>query len=365
MGNTKIEWAEKTWNPITGCTKISPGCANCYAERMSKRLVGRCGYDKDNPFQVTLHVDRLDEPLKWRKPQMVFVCSMGDLFHGDVPDDWIDQVFGAILGCKIFNNVPDHTFLILTKRPERMREYLGTRTPEELLRAWANACPCYTDDPNVSVEDLVYSETCYDWDEHGRNSNGSEYKPWGYIQRLFPLSNVWLGVTAENQEKANERIPILLQIPAAKRFVSVEPMLGSVDLESLELGPNGYGLTFLLNALTGWAHGNIEKSGKPKVHRNDQFGRLDWVICGGETGPGARPMHPDWARSLRDQCVSAGVPFFFKQQGEWGYTPYGNRKGMNPYESIRLNGDLLFRCGKKFAGRNLDGREWNERPEVE
>lgn len=307
MGNTKIEWAEKTWNPITGCTKISPGCANCYAERMSKRLAGRCGYDKDNPFQVTLHVDRLDEPLKWRKPQMVFVCSMGDLFHELVPFPQIKEIWN------IMAKAQKHTFLVLTKRSKRMLEFTQ-------------------------------------WMAGADHISTAEWP-----------RNVWLGVTAENQEKANERIPILLQIPAAKRFVSVEPMLGSVDLE------DWFESSQFCNACGSVQLETDDTSCRRCGDIRTRPGKngLDWVICGGETGPGARPMHPDWARSLRDQCVSAGVPFFFKQQGEWGYTPYGNRKGMNPYESIRLNGDLLFRCGKKFAGRNLDGREWNERPEVE
>ena len=213
MGNTKIEWAEKVWNPVTGCSKISPGCENCYAERMAFRLRGRCGYPDGEPFRVTLRPQRLEEPMRWRKSSMVFVCSMGDLFHDDVPDDFIHRVFATIGQC------PQHTFIILTKRPKRMKAF---------------------------IEDYYAYES---------------------------PTNVWLGVTTENQEMADRRIPILLQIPAVVRFVSVEPMLGPVDL----------------------ARG-CEK--------------IDWVICGGETGPNARPMHPDWVRSLRDQCQSAGVPFF-------------------------------------------------------
>ena len=327
MGNTKIEWAEKTWNPITGCSKISEGCRNCYAERMSKRLAGRCGYPKENPFAVTLHPERLEEPLRWRKPSRIFVCSMGDLFHEDVPDEFIDQVFGVILACRILKNIPSHTFLILTKRPERMARYLTEREPVELLKAWANIAPVRTDNEDITFDELVYSECCHDWDKNGRNSKGSEYKPWGYIDSLWPLPNVWFGVTAENQEQADKRIPILLQIQAAVRFVSVEPMLGPVDLTDLqipyEVDPRG----FNFNALTE----------NDDDHYYNHHAKLDWVICGGESGPNARPMQQEWARSLRDQCVAAGVPFFLKQM------------------------DV---AGKLVKMPELDGQRWAQWPEA-
>lgn len=170
MADTKISWCDKTWNPITGCTKCSPGCVNCYAERMSKRLAGRCGYPKENPFAVTFHPDKLQEPMKWHKPSRIFVCSMGDLFHEQVKDEWIDAVFMTM------DLSRRHTFMILTKRPERMREYLSGRTH--------------------------------------------------IIRMVYPLPNVWLGVTVENQEQADKRIPFLLDTPAAKRFVSVERCWG-------------------------------------------------------------------------------------------------------------------------------------------
>ena len=285
MGNTKIEWAEKTWNPITGCSKISLGCNNCYAERMSKRLRGRCGYDAENPFKVTLHPNRLEEPSRWSKPSTIFVCSMGDLFHPEVPFDYIDRVFAVMELC------PWHTFLILTKRPQRMADYMGA----------------------------------FD----------------GYIE--WPLPNVWLGVTAENQEMADERIPILLQIPAAIRFVSVEPMVGQADIDSyLIVGAD--------------RPGSSMRKG------------IDWVICGGETGPKARPMHPDWARTLRDQCQEAGVPFFFKQHGEYiheSQTP-DNMTDYDPeYFYDREWPPGFAKVGKKAAGCLLDGREWNEMPEAQ
>jgi protein gp37 len=284
MTKSKIEWTDRVWNPVTGCTKVSPGCANCYAERMAKRLRGRCGYPVENPFSVTLHQDKLVQPAFW-KPSKVFVCSMSDLFHEDVKTEWLIAIFKRI------NLYRSHTFQILTKRPERMLQFFNSTN-----------------------------------------------------QQFNNLPNVWLGVSAENQQTADERIPILLQIPAAVRFVSCEPLLGPIDL---------------------------------KLQTADcQLPTLNWVICGGESGPGARPMHPDWARSLRDQCQAAGVPFFFKQWGEWSqYFHDLNHKSSVMINPPKPNNILLGKCsdntavnmkrvGKKAAGRLLDGREYNEMPKV-
>lgn len=232
----KIKDLIKTWSPITGCRPISEGCRNCYAKRMATRLRGRFGYPADEPFRVTYHFDRLDQPLKWRKPRMIFVCSMGDLFHGQVPFESINQIIKIITLCK------QHTFLILTKRPKRMAEYF--KHLEYLLQ--------------------IVGES------------------------RLPIPNLWLGVTAENQQRADERIPVLLQIPAVVRFVSAEPMLGPVNLKLSDY------------AISGDSH---------SVRR----AFLNWVICGAETGPGARTMGLSWARDLRDQCKEAGVPFFFKR----------------------------------------------------
>jgi len=269
---TKIEWATETWNPITGCSPVSEGCQNCYAQRMAQRLKGRYGYPKDEPFTVTFHPDRLDQPLRWKKPRMIFVCSMGDLFHEKVAQVWIDYIFVEI------RKASHHTFLVLTKRPERMA-----------------ACIEY----------------------YARNPTG------------WPFPNLWLGVTAENQQRADERIPILLQIPATVRFVSIEPMLSQVDLikEYFALRCNGK-----------YPFPQLENKYRTKI-----IDLLDWVIVGGETGLGARPMHPDWVRSVRDQCQESDTPFFFKQWGEFGPA-------------------TGWRIGKKKAGRMLDGREWNEYP---
>jgi len=251
MSNTKIEWAEKTWNPITGCTKISEGCKNCYAEKMSKRLAGRYGYPKYNPFAVTFHEDKLEEPLKWKKPSMVFVCSMGDLFHDDVDFELQNKIFSIIRKCS------QHTFLILTKRPEKMRDFLK----------------CY--------------RAC------------GEYH--------ITYKNVWLGVTVENQEQADKRIPILLEIPATKRFVSIEPMLEEVDLNCVPFPDNW-------RDKDDWVSDGIDPLRFTKSH-------IEWVICGGETGQNARKIQTEWVRSLRDQCQVANVPFFFKKMGQGKETP--------------------------------------------
>lgn len=277
MPKTKIEWTEYSWNPVTGCTPISEGCQNCYAKRMANRLRGRCGYPADEPFRVTLHPEKLDEPLKWEKPRRVFVCSMGDLFHEDVPDEFIEKVFDVMA------TVSRHTFIVLTKRPRRLLEFVK-------------------------------------WQTHETGE--------GYLNE----GNVWLGVTAENQQRADERIPILLQIPAAVRFVSVEPMLGPVDL-SKWLGGTWYCET--CECIVDPEFVPFSEIHYPCENYLDFIPGIDWVICGGETGPGARPMHPDWVRSLKDQCQEAGVPFFLK--------------------SMHINGKIV-----KMP--EIDGRRWNEYP---
>lgn len=352
---TKIEWATETWNPVTGCTPISEGCRNCYAERMSKRLAGRCGYPSENPFKVTLHPDKLDQPLRWKKPRMIFVCSMGDLFHKNVPFDHISQVFDVMCswrwptkeaecsGDASLLEDPGHTFIVLTKRPERVHEWLSW-----LGLYWPGDSPV-----NINLE-----------------AEGHFGK------------HIWFGVTAENQARADERIPVLLEIPAAIRFVSIEPMLGPVDLTSIDLGDKitrGYGQRRIIwDTLIGWEK-QYKPGQKPKP-MPDHFPRamknlgakLDWVICGGETGPGARPMHPDWVRSLRDQCQAAGVPFFFKSWGDWAPIPTkdvpvigcadGGRfyNGPNPSRGL-----AMYRVVKKAAGHLLDGEEYRQFPDEE
>ncbi|WP_031517721.1 DUF5131 family protein [Desulfofalx alkaliphila] len=317
MSKTKIEWADAVWNPVTGCTPISPGCENCYAKRMAQRLRGRCGYPADEPFRVTMHLKRFIEPLRWKKPRRVFVCSMGDLFHENVPDNIIYNIFAVMA------DTPQHTYMVLTKRPGRMKDILCR--PNAANEIWRNTT--YSDDPG-----------CH---------------------KYWPLPNVWLGVTAENQEQADKRIPILLQIPATVRFVSVEPMLGPVDLSKY--------LTcqFYAGEEMEWRKGTIVPEGYPKLRAARIRSRIDWVICGGESGPLARPMHPDWVRSLRDQCVASGVPFFFKQWGEWApvHELRCNEPGIKNKLWYNFDPDTsVCKIGKKKAGRLLDSREWDEFP---
>lgn len=306
---TKIEWTDETWNPVTGCTKVSPGCDNCYAEKITERFHGKGSF-----AEVKLHPDRLDHPLRWRKPRRVFVNSMSDLFHEAIPDDYLARVF-AVMAL-----TPQHTYQILTKRHGRMRSLLrdechcgSGHAPSIHLRsamAWAvsKANPDRVPGVPDEAEHRIYFDT-----------------PW-------PLRNVWLGVSVEDQKRADLRIPALLDSPAAVRFLSCEPLLGGVDLKAHWLRPTFPGP------------------------------RISWAIIGGESGPGARPMHPDWARHLRDQCQAAGVPFFFKQWGSWA--PAVNLDpDLRERATEQIAGqDYVCRVGKKAAGRVLDGRAWDEYP---
>lgn len=305
MNTTKIEWADAVWNPVTGCTKVSEGCRHCYAETIANRFWGERKFT-----DVQCHEDRLDAPLHLVKPRRVFVNSMSDLFHSDVPYEFVDEVFRAM------SKAQSHTFMILTKRADRMYEYINS---------------------------------CF------RRTSGGWYKRADGIKvvsDVWPLPNVWLLVSAENQEAADKRIPYLLNTPAAKRGVSVEPMLENIRLDHLN-----YKEKWNWDSLTGfqWQDGFVDyQAGTAK---------LDWVICGGETGTNARPLHPDWVRSLRDQCQTAGVPFFFKQWGEWAPAVFRmDYPTCKPF--VFPDGALVMRTGKKVAGRLLDGREWNEYPEV-
>lgn len=307
MAKTSIEWATDVWNPTTGCAKVSQGCAHCYAETIAKRFWGERKFT-----DVQCHPDRLEQPLHWRKPRRVFVNSMSDLFHKDVPLDFILRVW------MVMARACDYTFMILTKRPERMLMFVN----EYLPGTWGLATM------NMRLLDK-------------------------------PIPNVWLGVSVEDQRTADERIPLLMKTPAAVRFVSAEPLLGPVDLEigmCTECG--GCGIT---------AGHYFQEDGMDTCNAcggsGKAFDKLDWVICGGESGPGARPMHPDWARSLRDQCQAAGVPFFFKQWGEYCFPSQLLSYGAETYADEKDPSKWYqWRVGKKAAGRLLDGREWNEYP---
>ncbi|MDR6861946.1 phage Gp37/Gp68 family protein [Phycicoccus sp. 3266] len=308
--STKIEWTDETWNPVTGCTKVSPGCDHCYAEGIAHRFAGTKAYP--NGFDVTLRPERLEQPLRWTRPRMVFVNSMSDLFHRDIPDEYIARVFAVMALAS------QHTFQILTKRHGRMRSLLSDRWWSETL-----------------LPELIHELAA------GR----------GYEVR-YPLPNVWLGVSTEDQQRAELRIPALLDTPAAVRFISAEPLLGPIDLFS-----------------------------RSSIDRNPQ---LDWVIVGGESGPGARPMHPNWARRLRDQCAEAEIAFFLKQWGEWvpesflkhrdnAPAAFLDADGMCrplvngiPTDPPRARGDAITirRVGKKTAGRVLDGRQHTAWPKA-
>lgn len=271
---TKIEWTDETWNPIRGtvgkwhCTKVSEGCKYCYAERLNRRFGGPAyvvGAD-------TLRLDKkvLEKPLHWKKPRRVFVCSMTDLFHEDLTDEQIRRVFDVMFKAK------HHTFQVLTKRPRRMKE---------IVRVYGG------------------------YDPDGRPSLSTEY--------LDFAENIWLGVSVEDQATADERIPELLKTPAAVRFLSCEPLLGPLDLrlrDSNRRGPPFNDITWdpAHPRSDGEWMAAIEHVGVIGKARNNQF----WVIVGGESGPHGRPMHPEWARSIRDQCQAAGVAFFMKQMAK-------------------------------------------------
>ena len=313
---SKIEYVDETWNPMTGCTKISAGCENCYAERMARRLAGRFGYpEAPCHFDVMLHPNRLHEPQERKKPTRYLTCSMGDLFHNDLSLTHVAYVW------TVMAFTPRHTFLVLTKRPARMAKFIEGR-------------------PRV-------------------------------------LPNVWLGVTVESQDQM-WRVEELLKIPAAKRWVSLEPMLGPIDISDYV----GQLMRCDIHGLVGRSQWTtikscclcVEEQGRsagdlPLLVRGASMG-LDWIVLGGETGPGARPCHPDWIREVRDHCVAAGVSFFFKGWGAWFPRSQweDNPDLILPDDcdcieghSLKIiDGDIMHRVGKKAAGRLLDGQTWDE-----
>lgn len=365
--STAIEWTDETWNPTVGCSHAGgPGCDNCYAARQALRhdrpgnaYEGTTGDDKAGwSGQVNLLTERLEQPLRWKRPRMVFVDSMSDLFHPRVPDEYIARVFAVMAG------TPQHTYQILTKRPRRMAR-------------WVNGC--------AQAESVV-------------THNGRKPSKGGIVVSLtggWPLPNVRLGTSVETQEWADRRIPHLLATPAAVRFISAEPLLGPLDLNTW-LIPGWRCRSCGYERFTWEDDGPAEFVQRaaggttvlvcPVCHTEGDFvdasSLLDWVIVGGESGPGARPMHPDWARDLRDQCQGAGVPFFFKQWGAWAPFPqWVEETGESDDDTLahiqraqearpgdRLHtfddGQQMIRLGKTKAGRGLDGRTYDEMPEV-
>lgn len=361
--STPIEWADATVNAINGCSILSPGCAHCYAMKLAgtrlRNHPSRAGLTDDSKAgpvwngKVRLHEPALLQPLKWRRPRVIFWNAHGDTFHHAVPDIWIDRMF-AVMAL-----TPQHQHLVLTKRSARMRHYV-----EDDGRAG-----------HIINEALAIKELPHHW--------------------RWPLRNVWLGVSVEDQARANNRIPDLLQTPAAGRFLSCEPLLGPIDLarifdpyaDECYTGDISRGR---LNALTGtyyvecpeddgsWVHCNgpdAPQRGFDPKGRWEGNGRIHGVIVGGESGP--RPMHPDWARQIRDDCAAAGVDFHFKQWGnhapvfdrdkddpDWrdcGRWPRQHPQGrwLNAAGGHGFHGERVVyvdRVGKKQAGRHLDGQ---------
>ncbi|MBO0872638.1 MAG: phage Gp37/Gp68 family protein [Pseudonocardia sp.] len=407
---TRISWADETWNPVTGCSKASPGCDFCYAERGHRRF-------NTQPFTtVQLHPDRLDKPLRWRKPRVIFVNSTSDLFHPHIPDDYIARVF-AVMAL-----TPRHAYPVLTKRHARMASLLANT---DFARQVAEEATEIISRTPLRMHNRISTDG---WRVE-RTAVGNLWHP------TWPLPNVWLGVSAENQHWADIRLPHLMRTPAAVRFVSYEPALGPVDLSSylprtqhqsdadaeLDERLNATlaeldaaiaarldlraGLTAIIGADAASQTATDSRSAtdphcSPAMHAGPW---LDWVIAGGESGPSARPMAPAWPRQVRDQCIAANVPFHFKQWGEYapavlydapefsGGRAYNHPRGgcacaatiripgpsgtlrsattrlMQPGERTRgtvmLDHDTIaVRVGTKASGNELDGRTWLQFP---
>ena len=334
MAKTSIEWTEKTWNPIiSGCSIISEGCQNCYAMKMAGRLEAM-GQEKykgltrktakgktiwNGKINIDLNDKALYEPLKTKKPTMYFVNSMTDLFHESIPFEAIDKIMAVIALC------PQHNFQILTKRSERMEDYFVGLQSRQLVSYDLQINKNYFIGRYGPNKETGISELQY----RGFDSFDNNQKI--VFAGNFPLPHFWLGVSVENQETLS-RIDNLRKTPAAVRFLSCEPLLqdlGTIDLKGIH-----------------------------------------WVICGGESGHGARPMHPDWVRSIRNQCKDANIPFFFKQWGE--YLPYGtktdvlmNQFGETDFSKHQRGNYIGFaKVGKKQAGALLDGKEYREMPKI-
>lgn len=312
-----------TWNPLVGCQKVSEGCRHCYADQLHTQRHKAFLEGKDvraaqyaRPFtEIQLMPERLDQPLRWKRPRKIFVNSVSDLFHKDVPDRFIDQVFGVMIVASEADNL-GHTFQVLTKRPERMAEYFADPSrPSQIAR---------------HLIDMQNKDMWYDWIS-GRT-----------LEDLLG-EKIWLGTSIEDQHSANSRIPHLLKVPAKVRFLSAEPLLGEVDLIGDPDEKNG----------PIWLRGKVYETHTPAGHdiETEMDCGIHWVIVGGESGREARPMHPDWARGLRDQCEKLGVPFFFKQWGEY------IQKEQAPISKDEL---ARFTHTGEWGCMGLNGRFWPE-----
>jgi protein gp37 len=342
MGLTSIEWTDASWNPVRGCEKVSPGCKHCYAETVAARFSG-----PGQPYEglvklrasgkhgravwngkVRMVDDHLADPLRWKRPRRVFVNSMSDLFHEGLTNEQIAAVFGVMAAA------PRHTFQILTKRAERMREWFEwmerravARSEELGTSAYAHADVCQLAALDRGVEGVLHpiKGTLRSW-------------PW-------PLPNVWLGVSVEDQQRADERIPHLLATPAAVRFLSVEPLLGPVDLRTVTYQTD-------CRACAGRGTCGICDGGKVEKAALDA---LDWVIVGGESGPGARPCRIGWIRSIVEQCRGAGVPCFVKQLGAVSLgLEHGHRSAQWESTTTLASGPRLLLANRKGG----DPSEW-------
>ncbi len=310
-----IEWTDATWNPVTGCTHVSAGCRNCYAERIANRFKG--GKAFPDGFKVTLHPERLNQPLRWTRPRKIFVNSMSDLFHEDVQDDFIAAVF-----C-IMAAAPQHSFQVLTKRPERMLK-------------WVNSVSEHDDPAWIYLNERARK---YGLEGEGEAPGPLEDRiPW-------PLSNVWLGVSVENQATADKRIPLLLATPAAVRFISAEPLLGPIRLWYWSDEEDGIvGTAVVLHSRK-----TPDTPDGPGEWIGERYVGLDWVIVGGESGPKARPFDVAWARSVVEQCRDAGVACFVKQLGAIPFIGDGKHTHIFGHRGFFVQcdqGDPCPYCGK-------------------
>lgn len=375
--DSKIEWTDATWNPMRGCTRVSEGCRNCYAETVAARFSGpgqpyhgfadrtRSGSKWTGKVEIAWSV--IEAPLQWRRPRRIFVNSMSDFFHPTLPAEELATVYATAIAA---HHLRGHTLQILTKRPDRAAELMNSG-------AW-------WDQVNAEAGALVM-EHC---SPHDRRSDDARATLDDYSAEK-PPPGIWLGTSIEDQAAADERIPHLLRTPAAVRFLSCEPLLGPVDLGGWLPGETGCqgcddGEGFATHrclrsdipreeqcpeqraVLACIEHGPRDADGAPAAITMRRL-TIDWVIAGGESGPAARPTHPEWVRGLRDQCADAGAPFFFKQWGEWlPHTQDGAdviSYGGDPKH--RWDQELhSYRVGKKRAGALLDGVEHRAFPDA-